>query len=122
MLEAKEICKIIKEAYQSGVKSLKIGDLSVEFHEALPQAYYPAAPQATQAKPSHKPIKDADILSEKFSKESLGEESARITESKLEQLLINDPVAYEQLQLSEDFLDAPETDRDWAAEPVVPGS
>jgi hypothetical protein len=90
-LSATEICRIIKQCQGTGVSKLTIGDLTLEFNLQGKEG----ASLLGQAI-DHNPVVETNKVMENFDKELLEEAS-------LAQVMIDDPLAYEKLQISQDI-------------------
>lgn len=100
-VQAKEICAILEACRFSGVKSLKWGDLDIEFHSlrdqervVLAESPIPSAEEAAR-------LEDSQDTSLDFSNPnaSTPEAKALMEEMHMAQLMTDDPVAYEQMQI-----------------------
>jgi hypothetical protein len=90
-LSAADICRIIKQCQGTGISKLSIGDLTLEFNsQGKESASLPG--QAID----HNPTVETNQTIENFDKELLEEAS-------LAQVMIDDPLAYEKLQISQDI-------------------
>ena len=88
---ADDICKILKSASEAKVTTLRLGGMHVSFSHGLTQADQPqileeipeGVPQAVYYEP----------------------EKERIERAKIDEMIISDPVAYEESILSGDLVD-----------------
>lgn len=95
-LNAEDICKILRTAKESGVELFECGPLSVHFgaRESAPPSE--AAPGAEPPK-SALPLEELHRVQQQVEETSLLEEEITTKEARAAALLIEDPLAYEQL-------------------------
>lgn len=99
-VQAKEICAILEACRFSNVKSLKWGDLEIEFHSSGIQeretieSSMPSTEEAARAE-------DSQTDSSDFSNPNALTPEAKelLEEMHMAQLMTDDPVAYEQMQI-----------------------
>lgn len=90
-ISAKEICAIIKASKDTGVKNIKFGDISIEFHEkndTITDNSSIKGASTTQAEETDR--KDAII------------DTSEGVDIVMEQLLLEDPMKYEEMVTGED--------------------
>lgn len=104
LLSFQETCSIIKLCGESRVAELKIGDFHVTFHKPVGEGpetvVKPHAETAITTQP------DAEISDEQrkqLEKHALLEDEIRLKEDRLDQMLIESPSEYEELQAQGDF-------------------
>ena len=100
MLNAKDICDIIKACKGSGISELAVGDLIIR--RGNPEALVEGIPTA-RAKP---------LLEEKIGVESLQTDEQMTKEDRLALLQLEDPLEYERLMLAGDLIDSTEGAKD----------
>lgn len=99
-LNAEDICKILRASRESGVYTLKCGPLEVHFGPApitiADDAYFHGAAPTPAAEDLGK-ITQAQKQAEEA---SLEEEGIRATEERLANLIVEDPLAFEEMLAS----------------------
>lgn len=81
-LKASEICTIIKTAGENRVRSLKLGDLELNFGEFTEEIRLTA------------PVNPENVL--KIEEESRFQEQSALAETENDELLLSDPESYEE--------------------------
>lgn len=102
VLSFREICSIIKSCGESRVAELKFGDLHITFHQPVKEGLdaVKAPPQQVTTHP------DAEISDEQrkhLEKHALLEDELRLKEDQLDQMLIESPTDFEELQAQGDL-------------------
>lgn len=98
LLKSSEICSIIKACSEAGVSELKFAGLHLRFE---PQ-YKPFEDTSYFPHPTEEAISDQ---SQQIEKESLESDEQRVKQERLDQMLIENPSAFEDLLLSGDLTD-----------------
>lgn len=96
-LRASEICYIIRVASKNNVSDLKIGDFCLSFARSQGQGDQPNRSSVD----SVKPVAPGSEKAESINALSYEDQQALLDDVRSRQLMIDDPVAYEQLIMDE---------------------
>lgn len=105
VFNVEQVCAIISKCAESGVTELKFGDLHVSFQPKSEQT----TQAATWARPAHH--SDTEISEEllrQTDKERLEQDERRFREEQLAEMMLTDPLAYEELLASGELEDRDE--------------
>lgn len=93
-LNAEDICKILKAAKESGVFELKCGPLEARFGAPLLE---PAITHGAAPTPAAEDLGKITQAQKQAEEASLEEEGIRATEERLANLIVEDPLAFEEM-------------------------
>ncbi len=102
LLSFKEICSIIKTCGASRVAELKFGDLHITFHEPVKEGL-DTVNELSQKYTTHPDAEISDEQRKQLEKHALAEDEIRLREDQLDQMLIESPSEYEELQAQGDL-------------------
>lgn len=107
ILSTNDVCQIIEASAKAGVTELKFGGLHVRFGKTVEQKELGASPSPVQHAPQSYSV--ADLTEEQHqtqSRQSLEDEEIKTREERLARLLVEDPMAYEQMLRDGELTDA----------------
>lgn len=98
VLNFTELCSIIKTCGESRVAELKYGDFHVRFHQPVEEILNQAS-----RKPTHPEAEISDEQRKQLEKHALLEDEFRLKQDRLDQMLIESPSEFEELQAMGDL-------------------